>query len=182
MQARQKDPFRNRNNAEAREMIEGVGEATIRCSKKAIVDFVTNLETYKKADLKIGRVLEQTRIPASETSDGLERIFMRHDGTMRGVPGPPVSLEMVIESEHLVSYRAVPSFPSRFVLTFNGGFELHDLSDDAGAVRVVHTERFYFYFPFRLIAEPFLRTWIANDVREEMLRLKQLLESAQNEN
>src|SRR4051812_44660476 len=96
-------------------MIEGVAEAVVRRPPRAILDFVSDLERYKLADHKIGRVLEQRH-------EG-DHIFMRHGGTLRGVPGPPVSL--VVEVDGLsVRYRSVPSFPSRWVLRFDGGFEL----------------------------------------------------------
>lgn len=147
-------------------MIEGIGAAVVNRSPEAIIAFVTDLETYKLADLKIGRILEQRR-------DGT-RIFMRHDGTLRGIPGPAVSLEMVIEGRTSVRYRSVPSFPSRFVLTFDGGF---DLEETVEGTRVVHTERFRFFAPWRWVAEPFLRAWIAADVSAEMVRLKAILES-----
>jgi len=147
-------------------MIEGIGEALVRRPPEAIIDFVTDLERYKKADWKIGRVLESRR-------EG-HRIFMRHDGTLRGIPGPPVSLEMTIEGSTSVRYRSVPTFPSKWFLTFDGGFEL---SEVAGGTHVVHTERFRFHAPWRFVAEPFLRTWIAEDVPKEMARLKAILES-----
>ncbi len=147
-------------------MIEGVGEAIVRRPPEAIVAFVTDLERYKLADWKIGRVLEVKR-------DG-DRIFMRHDGALRGIPGPAVSLEMIVESRTLVRYRSLPSFPSRFVLTFDGGFAMTETPD---GTHVVHTERFRFFAPFRWIAEPFLRRWIAADVAAEMQRLKEILEA-----
>ena len=43
--------------------------------------------------------------------------------------------------------------------------------------RVVHTERFHFFRPWRFVAEPYLRSWLARDIAEEMVRLKQLLEA-----
>ncbi|MBK8407999.1 MAG: SRPBCC family protein [Sandaracinaceae bacterium] len=147
-------------------MIEGIGEALVRRPPEAIVAFVTDLERYKKADWKIGRVLESRR-------EG-NRIFMRHDGKLRGIPGPPVSLEMTIEGRTSVRYQSVPSFPAKWFLTFDGGFELAEV---AGGTHVVHTERFRFHAPWRFVAEPFLRNWIAQDVPKEMERLKAILES-----
>ena len=119
-------------------VIEGIGAAVIARPPAAIVDFVTDLERYKLADHKIGRVLEQRR-------DG-NRIFMRHDGALRGVPGPAVALEMVIEDALTVRYRAVPTLPSKLVLTFDGGFDLRETPE---GTHVVHTERFRFHQPFR---------------------------------
>ena len=147
-------------------MIEGVGEAIIRCPAEAIIDFVTDLHRYKRADWKIGRVLETRR-------DG-ERIFMRHDGKLRGIPGPPVALELRIEGTSAVRYRSVPTFPSRLVLTFEGGFTFVPVEE---GTRVIHNERFDFFAPWKFVAEPFLREWLANDVREEMVRLKALVEA-----
>lgn len=105
-------------------MIEGVGRATVRRPPEAIIAFVTDLERYRQADLKIGRVLEQRRTGA--------RVFMRHDGRLRGVPGPAVSLEVEILGERAVRYRSLPSFPSRWLLTFEGGFELTATVDGDG--------------------------------------------------
>ena len=147
-------------------MIEGVGEAVVLRPPEDIIAFVTDLERYKTADWKIGRVLEQRR-------EG-DRIFMRHDGTLRGVPGPAVALEMVIEGRTSVRYRSVPTFPSSAVLTFDGGFELAETGE---GTRVVHSERFRFHAPWRFAAEPVLRAWLAEDVRAEMRRLKDLLEA-----
>jgi hypothetical protein len=152
-------------------MIEGIGEAVIDRPPEAIVAFVCDLEQYKKADLKIGRVIATRR-------DG-NTIFMTHDGTLRGVPGPAVSLVMTLEERTpegrtSVRYRSVPTFPSRWILTFDGGFELTEVE---GGTHVVHTERFRFYAPWRYFAEPFLRNWLAKDVPREMLRMKALLEA-----
>lgn len=147
-------------------MIEGVGEVVIDRPPEAVIAFVCDLERYKKADWKIGRVLATRR-------EG-NTIFMSHDGSLRGVPGPAVSLEMTIEGRTSVRYRSVPTFPSRWILTFDGGFELTEVE---GGTHVVHTERFRFYAPWRWFAEPFLRKWIANDVPQEMLRMKDLLEA-----
>ncbi len=146
-------------------MIEGVAEALVRRPPQAILEFVTDLERYKTADWKIGRVLESRR-------DG-DRIFMRHGGKLRGIPGPPVSLELVVDGLS-VAYRSIPTFPSRLILTFDGGFELSETPD---GTLVVHTERFRFFAPWRFVADPFLRTWLDADIAEEMVRLKEILES-----
>ena len=147
-------------------MIAAIGEAVIRRPKEAILAFVTDLEQYRRADWKIGKVLECRR-------DG-DVFFMRHDGKLRGIPGPAVSLEMTVEGNTRARYRAVPTFPSRLVLTFDGGFELTDGDD---GVHVVHTENFRFHVPFRWVAEPYLRAWMLNDIREEMARMKEILEA-----
>jgi hypothetical protein len=147
-------------------MIEAVGDVVIRRPSEAIIAFVTDLEQYKRADHKIGRVLATSR-------EG-DAFLMRHDGTLRGIPGPAVSLRLTVEGRSRVRYEAVPTFPSRLLLTFDGGFELTDVE---GGTRVVHTERFRFRAPVRWVAEPFLRAWLANDVREEMARMKMILEA-----
>jgi hypothetical protein len=146
-------------------VIEGVGEAIVKRPAEAVIAFVTDLDQYKRADWKVGRVFESRR-------DG-DRIFMRHNGTLRGIPGPAVSLEMVVEGTSAVRYHSLPSFPSRYVLTFEGGFEMTITPE---GTRVVHTERFHFKPPFSWFFEPFLRVWLAVDVHEEMKRLKSILE------
>lgn len=117
-------------------MIEGVGEIVIRRPAAAIIEFVTDLERYKQADWKIGRVLESRR-------DG-DRIVMRHDGTLRGIPGPPVTLDLHVEGTTAVRYRSVATFPSRFLLTFDGGSTFEVVLN---GTRVAHTERFHFLPP-----------------------------------
>jgi hypothetical protein len=147
-------------------VIEGVGEAVIRAAPERIIAFVTDLEQYKRADLKIGRVLEVRR-------DG-DRVFMRHDGKLRGLAGPPVSLELTIEAPSRVRYHSLPSLASRVFVAFEGGFEL---SPTAEGTRVVHTERFRFFAPWRWVVEPYLRKWLAADVPAEMARMKAILEA-----
>ncbi|WP_437727660.1 SRPBCC family protein [Sorangium sp. So ce861] len=147
-------------------MIEGISEAVIQRPPEVIIDFVTDLHRYKLADRKIGRVLGMRR-------EG-DRIWMRHDGKLRSLPGPPVTLEMTILGRHAVRYRSLRSFPACLFLTFEGGF---DLDETAVGTRVVHTERFRFFAPWRWVMDPFLREWLARDVREEMGRLKTLIEA-----
>ncbi|WP_438032540.1 hypothetical protein [Sorangium sp. So ce204] len=52
-----------------------------------------------------------------------------------------------------------------------------DLDETAVGTRIVHTERFRFFAPWRWVMDPFLREWLARDVREEMGRLKTLIEA-----
>ncbi len=147
-------------------MIEGIGAAVVARPPQAIIAFVTDLEQYKRADWKIGRVHEQRR-------DG-DRVFMRHGGTLRGIPGPSVALELTVDGTRAVRYHSAPSCPSRLLLTFEGGFEL---SERPEGTHVVHVERFRFHAPWRWIAEPYLRAWLAADVQAEMVRLKAILEA-----
>ncbi len=148
-------------------MIEGIGTILIARPPQAIADFVTDLESYKLADWKIGRVLHQER------SD--EKIIMRHDGRLRGLPGPAVKLELTRVDPHTIRYRSLTSFPSRFVLRFEGGFDFRLTPD---GTEVTHTERFHFYWPWKWLAEPFLRDWLAQDVQAEMQRMKAILEGS----
>ena len=96
-------------------MITGVGTALVRREPAAIVAFVTDLAQYKRADHKIGNVLENERRG--------DVFFMRHDGKLRGIPGPPVTLELRVTTTSAthteVRYQGVPTFPSRYVLDFS---------------------------------------------------------------
>ena len=137
-------------------MITGVGTAVVRREPAAIVAFVTDLEQYKRADHKIGRVLVNERRG--------DRFFLRHDGALRGIPGPPVSLELRVTETTATQIRVVDFF---------GGFDLDVVE---GGTRVVHTENFRFYLPFSVVAEPLLRDWLQRDIEAEMVRMKQILE------
>jgi hypothetical protein len=137
-------------------VITGVGTAVVRREPAAIVAFVTDLEQYKRADHKIGRVLVNERRG--------DRFFLRHDGALRGIPGPPVSLELRVTETTATQIRVVDFF---------GGFDLDVVE---GGTRVVHTENFRFYLPFSVVAEPLLRDWLQRDIEAEMVRMKQILE------
>ncbi|HEY4223882.1 MAG TPA: SRPBCC family protein [Myxococcota bacterium] len=151
-------------------MIEGRGVAVIARSRADIIAFVTDLERYRRADWKIGRVISVLR-------EGEHTIRMRHGGTLRGLPGPPVSLVMTLDDTG-AHYRSDDTGLARAFLTFDGGFILEDTS---AGVRVTHIERFRFHLPWRLVAEPWLRAWLQADVAAEMQRMKALLESGDGE-
>jgi len=151
-------------------MIEGRGTVVIHAAREAIIGFVTDLERYKQADWKIGRVYETSR-----RADGA--FYMRHGGKLRGIPGPSVALLMTIDDGG-AHYRSAGTGLARWFLTFDGGFDLVALPG-GGGFEVTHIERFRFSRPWRWIAEPFLRRWLQADVEAEMFRLKQLIEAEQ---
>ena len=161
-------------------MIEGRGTVVIRRPAADIIAFVTDLNTYKRADWKIGRVYEQRR----EVEAGGDDVFvMRHGGTLRGLPGPPVRLRMRVAADGSGAHYRSDGGVARWFLTFDGGFDFEPVIDDvdgAAATRVTHVERFRFHWPCRVVAEPFLRAWIQRDVEAEVVRMKALLEAAPN--
>jgi hypothetical protein len=150
-------------------MIEGRGTVVIKKPAAAVLAFVCDLEKYKRADWKIGRVYEQRRLTSSS-------FFMRHGGTLRGLPGPPVALVMTLDAGGAHYQSAGGGGVARFFLSFDGGFDIEPV-DGGAAVRVTHVERFRFHLPWRLVAEPFLRAWIQRDVEAEVLRLRDLIEA-----
>src|ERR1043166_3024565 len=158
-------------------MIEGRGTAVIRRAPADIIAFVTDLNTYKKADWKIGRVNEHRR---EVDAAGAAVFVMRHGGTLRGLPGPPVRLRMRVDADGNGAHYQSDGGVARFFLTFDGGFDLESVVDVDGvaATRVTHVERFRFHAPWRLVAEPFLRAWIKRDVEAEVVRMKALLEAS----
>src|SRR6185436_13182617 len=111
-------------------MIEGRGTVVIRRPAADIIAFVTDLNTYKKADLKIGRVFEQRR---EVDADGCVVFVMRHGGTLRGLPGPPVKLRMRVEKDGSGAHYRSDGGVARFFLTFDGGFDLEPVADVDGA-------------------------------------------------
>ena len=148
-------------------MIEAVGKIIINRSPKSIIDFVSDIYSYKYADLKINKVFSSYSIENN-------KYIISHNGYLRGIPGPTVSLEMTVDKDNLsVLYKDIPTFPSKYFLKFNGGFELAQVPN---GTQVIHTERFNFKFPIKLIAEPFLKDWLQSDINKEMFRLKHLVE------
>ncbi len=146
-------------------MIEGRGVVDIACTREDVIAFVTDLNRYKLADHKIGRVYFSSR-------DG-DTVKMRHGGTLRGLPGPSVSLVLTVDAQG-AHYQSDGTGVARLFLTFDGGFEI---SQQPSGVRVTHVERFHFHAPWRWWVEPWLRAWLQADIEAEMGRMKALLDA-----
>lgn len=145
-------------------MIIGEGRATVRASTADVVELVLDLERYRKADHKIGKVGAIER-------DG-DHGTATFSGRIRGLPGPQGTYPFAITDSGL-RFRGPTAGPARWFLDFEGTFECRELD---GGTQVVHREVFAFKVPWRWIAEPLLGTWLSRDATEEMVRFKRLVE------
>lgn len=144
-------------------MIYGEATALIRCSAREVLEFVLDFERYRQADTKIRKV------------HGVERNGnegrLRYSGWIRGLPTP-----IVEHAWRLVPYSRleIRSLKRDSLLDhFEGLFMCEETPQ---GTRVLHRETFVFHPPLGSVVERFLRAWIARDVREEVVRMKHILE------
>ena len=145
-------------------MVCGEGRTVIRRSLKDILEFVLDVDRYRQADLKIGRVHYVKR----EGNVG----EVRHDGRLFGIKAPAVVLQFTLTPYSRLEFRGIKMpWPVR---GFDGLFTCEETPE--GTV-VVHRECFIFGRTtghlFRLV----LGWWLKRDTPAEVLRMKALLES-----
>lgn len=149
-------------------MIIGEASATVAASPSEVFELVLDLERYKLADRKIGRVGAVRR-------DG-DRGSVRFSGRIRGLPGPSGTYPFELSSTRL--WVGSPTAgAARWLLDFEGTFDCE--TTDQGTV-VTHREVFDFKRPWRWLAEPLLRSWLERDTAEEMTRFEQLFAPGHN--
>jgi hypothetical protein len=147
-------------------VIAGDATVVIDCTPEDLFEFVLDLERYRQADHKIGRVVRVQR-------DG-NRGTARFWGKARwGIPGPPADYAFELEPGKRLTFVSAGGVMGR-LLHFEGLFECR--SDPGGGTEVRHREQFEFKGPGGLI-EPVLRRWLEQDTHEEMQRVKQMLEA-----
>jgi len=142
----------------------GEGRAVIRRSPKDVLEFVLDVDRYRQADLKIGRVLYVKR--AGSVGE------VSHNGRLFGIKAPAVVLQFTLTPYSRLEFRGIKMpWPVR---GFDGLFTCEETPE--GTV-VVHRECFIFGRTtghlFRLV----LGRWLKRDTPAEVLRMKALLES-----
>lgn len=145
-----------------------VGEAstTVRASPNEVFDFVIDLERYRQADRKIGRVGEIRRFGDGGT--------VQFSGRIRGLPGPSGTYPFTLTESRLVFGTPIAGPARWFLGYFEGSFDC-DVTPDG--TQVTHREVYRFKAPWRWLAEPLLRRWLERDTAGEMVRLKVLVDA-----
>jgi hypothetical protein len=143
-----------------------IGEATTTVAVPArdVIEFVLDLQRYRQADHKIGRVGDIDR-------DG-DHGSVTFSGRLRGLPGPSGTYPFTVTDKTL-TFGSPIAGPARWFLTFEGTFDCNEGPD---GTRVTHREVFNFKRPWSWLAEPLLRGWLQRDIADEMARLKTLVE------
>jgi hypothetical protein len=147
-------------------VIVGEADTTVAVPKGAVVEFVLDLERYRQADHKIGRIGEIKRDGDTGT--------VRFAGRIKGLPGPSGVYPFEITATGLRFGSPIAGM-ARWFLDFEGTFDCEE-TEDGTVVR--HREVFEFKRPWRWLAEPLLRGWLEADTTDEMVRFKQLIERA----
>jgi hypothetical protein len=140
----------------------GEGSATIACPPRAVLEFVLEVERYRLADRKIGRVHWMHR-------DG-NHGQVKHNGRLLGLPFPAIVLAFTLTPWSRLDFRMV-SAP--WPLTgFEGSFTC---KPTALGTRVTHRECFTLH-PLIGLLDPLFGAWLTRDTPQEVGRIKQLLE------
>jgi len=146
-------------------MLSAEATALIRRSPRDILEFVLDLERYRQADTKIGR------IDFVERNGNAGRA--RYAGTMRGLPGPTETVSWTLEPYARLRFASVPSLWPGLLYRFEGLFTCDEVRE---GTCVLHRETVCLRRPISWIVEPLLRGWLARDIVEELDRMKRLLE------
>lgn len=147
-------------------MIEGSGQITIQCPAESVYDFVLDMDRYRHADPKIAKV-------AWEEWEG-DRGRMKFWGKLRGLPAPPLVVNVVRKPFSSIEITADESTLIGWLSRFRGTFEIE--ARGPGSCDVWHVERFDFRRPVCWLADPLFRRWLADDTPAEMLRLRAMIE------
>jgi uncharacterized protein YbjT (DUF2867 family) len=142
----------------------GEGSAVINRSAADILEFVLDVDRYRQADLKIGRVRRMQRTGNS----GL----VRHATRFMGLPAPAVTLSFELSPYTRLDFvgRRMP-WPLR-------GFSGFFTCEESGAGTVfTHRECFLLGAVIGPMFKAAFGGWLARDTAAEVLRMKALLES-----
>ena len=140
--------------------------AEISATPQEVLEFVLDLEQYRRADHKITRVSSVTG--PDENGVGAVRLW----GKLPGLPPAPDRQNFTLEKWHRLTFVGAPGQPGRLVFDFTGTFECEPVDDQL--TRVTHAYEFRFRRPFRLL-ERRLSAPLADEIDQEVNRLTQLL-------
>jgi hypothetical protein len=133
-----------------------------------VIDFVLDIEQYRRVDHKIGRVVR------TEMIDGDHVVtFMT---ALRGLPAKARQRMHVVGTAR-IEVSPMPSWQDKLV-SFRGLFELTPVE---GGTEVRHAYHFDFRPPMKWIVEPYIRGWLARGIETEVSDIKLVLEGAPSE-
>jgi Polyketide cyclase / dehydrase and lipid transport len=146
-------------------VIEVIGRAVVPQSPEEVLRFVCDLERYRFADTKIGKIIRQPVLSADGTGTA------RYRGRVRP-PIPADTNDVRLRRWTRIDFVGSSGSWRRKVLDFHGWFTCEET--DAGTV-VEHGEHVDFHRPGSWLIEPFLRKWLAADMDKEMTRPARLV-------
>jgi uncharacterized protein YbjT (DUF2867 family) len=142
----------------------GEGTAVIERNPKDILEFVLDVNRYRSADRKIGRV----RYVHRKGNTGQ----VRHDGRFLGIRAPAATLSFELTPYSRLEFRgaSVP-WPLK---DFEGSFTCEESSH---GTRVIHRECFVLGPMLGRVFRILLGGWLSRDTPAEVLRMKRILET-----
>lgn len=142
-----------------------VGEATttVAASPAEVIEFVLDLERYKRADHKIGKV---GRVEQHGTTGTAE-----FSGRILGLPAPG-GIYAYERTDRTLRFTGPVAGPARLAVEFEGTF---DCVETEHGTEVTHREIYAFKAPGRWVLNPLLRGWFERDTIAEMDRFQQEL-------
>lgn len=147
----------------------GEGTAIVRRPPRDVLEFVLDVDRYRQADRKIGRVHWVRR--DGDTGDTGDTGQVKHNGRLFGLPAPPITLAFTLTRWSRLDFRMVAApWPLR---GFVGFFTCEETPQ--GTV-VTHRECFSLHPVAAMLLDPLAAAWLARDTPAEVLRIKRLLE------
>lgn len=141
----------------------GEGRQTIGSDPRAVIEFVLDVDRYRRADHKIGGVRWVRR--DGNTGE------VRHGGRFMGLPTPPVTLGFALTPFSRLEFRGVKTpWPLR---GFEGFFSCDPVP---GGTEIVHRECLIFGPISGRVLKPIVGPWLARDTPAEVKRIKEILE------
>lgn len=142
---------------------------TVPATCREVLEFVLDLERYRQADTKIGRVTQP--ISLDENDEGRTRYW----GRLRGLPPAPDTNVVRLTRWTELTFTGAPGQPARLLLDFTGRFTCREV--EAGS-EVTHGYTITFRRPFRWLYEPWLRRWLPEALEDELDRVQQILRAS----
>jgi hypothetical protein len=147
-------------------MICGEGRAVIAATPRQCIEFVLDLDRYRRADTKIGRVRSVERV-------GEHQFRATFSARFRGITTPAVTQLITVTPWSAIDVVNAPGWTDK-LSRFEGSFRCEPVE---GGTHVVHRECLEFALPVRRVAEALLGPWLAADTDAEIGRMKALLEA-----
>ena len=151
-------------------VVQAEADTLVTCTSRDVLELVLDLDRYRQADTKIGRVIRP--VVLDQHGHGSTRYW----GHMRGLPPAPDTNLVKLTPWTELTFTGAPHQPGRLVVDFQGTFRCEPT--DAGC-RVTHRYELSFHRPWRWIYGAGLQDWLQREVIDEMARLAALLDTGE---
>ncbi|MEZ5381551.1 MAG: SRPBCC family protein [Microthrixaceae bacterium] len=141
----------------------------IAATSREVLEFVLDLDRYRQADTKIGRVVQPVELGEDDVGSA------RYWGRLRGTPPAPDTNIVRLTRWSELTFTSAPSQPGRLIFSFTGRFSCVDTDD--GCV-LTHSYEIRFRRPFRWVYERMLTPWLQDELETELDNVQTILGQA----